>query len=694
MTGRRYLVAALMVASWLLPPTPMTGQEGAAVEAWNNPRTMELVRQAIDRRTTQSVDSTLQTYTADARGYVYFMLDAPQLERQTLVRTDQVAVQVYWRSPDDLRQRIIGLREQKELPVTGLYYYLDRMTLVQDNFDEGIIIADGDNVDNVPHPIAAGAESVYEYRLTDSLTLRLPGVPDPVRVHEVEVRPRDTSLPAVVGSIFLEGGSGALVRMAFTFTPAAYVDPRLDFINVTLENGLWQGRYWLPYEQRLEIRREMPELDLPVGTLIRTRLRVGEYRFNQELPEWIFESFSPITLAPREQREIFPFERPIDAEWRMEGFGEPAAVGDLRQEARTLVRDRMMSGLPRSRLGIEGASDVFRFNRAEGAFVGFGWGFRPGERTTLRLKSGWAFGAEHPVLEAALTTPGTRPFRVGAFLNRRAEVGGTTPAAGLTNTFAALVFGEDWYDPFYTSGGEAAGELPLSPEWSLLLSARLERQRSAALTTTYSLLEPDDPHRRVRPIDEGTHASLAAGVRWDPQTVTGGWWSEVEASAGALRGSQSTFTFARAQIDGGLSWSRSARRASLELRTTAGLSLGTVPRQELYLLGGRADLPGYRHRAFGGDRFALARVVGSADLLHPWLRPRISAAAGWTGVSRRGHPALQEWNAVTTGGIRPAVGIGAGLFYDLFRVDVARGLGVGGLTQLIVEIQPNFWDFL
>ena len=230
-------------------------QDGAP--AWNDAGVSELVSRAIQRRSTESVDTALQNYSAQGRGFVYFLLDAPELDRQSLVRTDQVALEVYWRAPDQIRQRIVGLRERRDLPVTRLYYYLDRMTVVQDNYGSAIVIADGDNVKDVPHPIAGGATDVYDYRLADSMTLRLPGLDGPVRVNEVQVRPKDASQPAFVGSVFLEQATGALVRMAFTFTPSAYVDPRLDYINVNLENGLWNGRYWLPYEQRLEIRRDI-----------------------------------------------------------------------------------------------------------------------------------------------------------------------------------------------------------------------------------------------------------------------------------------------------------------------------------------------------------------------------------------------------------------------------------------------------
>jgi hypothetical protein len=40
------------------------------------------------------------------------------------------------------------------------------------------------------------------------------------------------------------------------------------------------------------------------------------------------------------------------------------------------------------------------------------------------------------------------------------------------------------------------------------------------------------------------------------------------------------------------------------------------------------------------------------------------------------------------------VGAGVGLFFDIVRIDVARGLGGGGVWEVIVEANPSFWDFL
>jgi hypothetical protein len=688
----RAALLATLIAVVLAHPAPAGAQSVDA--GWNDARTMEVVRRGMQRRSIEVVDTALRDYRADARGFVYFLLDAPELDRQSLVRTDQVAVEVFWRAPGQVRQRIVGLRERRELPVTRLYYYLDRMTVVQDNYADGIVIADGENVNDVPHPIAPGGEAFYHYRLVDSLTLRLSGIPDPVRVHEVQVRPRDEGVPAIVGSVFLEERTGALVRMTFTFTPSAYVDPRLDYINVTLENGLWQGRYWLPHEQRLEIRREMPELDLPFGTIIRTRMRIGDYRFNEGVPEWLFMGEYPISLAPRDQRQAFPFEQPIDADWRTAGIGRPAEVGEIRGAAQALLRERAISGLPRGRVALGTASDVFRYNRAEGLTLGIGGALRPSQDLGIRVQGGWAFGAGHPVARTELSGgPGGR-FNASAHLNRAGDVGGFMHGSGITNTLGALVLGDDWTDPFHASGARATMRLPLRDTWSLRGTARAERQRSAELTSTFALFGDASDFRPVRSIDAGDHLSASVALRRDLPMVAGGWWGEARLAAGHLGAAAADFRFGRVEVETGLAWTRPERRARLDLLASGGIALGDLPRQELILLGGRGTLPGYDHRGFGGDRFLLGSALATADLTHPWLRGRAFGALGWTGAGSAGRAALREWGAQTSGGLMPTVGVGLGVFYDLLHVDLSRGLGPGGRTQLMIEAQPTFWGVL
>jgi hypothetical protein len=149
-------------------------------------------------------------------------------------------------------------------------------------------MGDGDEVEAVLHPVGPGSESVYDFWLADSLTVSYAGGAEEVRVYEVRVRPRDFERPGFVGTIYLDRATAAVVRMRFSFTAASYIDPYVDHIRIALDNSLWMGRFWLPYQQEIEIRREIPTLDLMLGSVIQGRFDVRGYDFNVELDDRVF----------------------------------------------------------------------------------------------------------------------------------------------------------------------------------------------------------------------------------------------------------------------------------------------------------------------------------------------------------------------------------------------------------------------
>jgi hypothetical protein len=677
------------------------GAQAPAAEGWNSPRALELIARARDRRSQALADTGMLDYQADARGYVYFYLDRPGTSERSLVKTDQVALDVMWKAPNLAKQRIVGLRDAKNLP-TNIRYHEDHLTVVQDNFGDLIRYGDGDEVRDVLHPAAGGGPSTYDYRLNDSLAIRTPGSTEPVRVYEVQVRPRDPSRPAMIGSVFVDRRGGDIVRMSFTFTSAAYVDRQLDYINASLENALYKGRFWLPHRQQVELRRGFREVGFPVGGMIRGTMRISNYRFNQGLSSALFFG-PPVVSVPESQRRRFGFEQPMDAELKEEGIGPTTELAEVRRQAAELIRGRMLSGLPALRAAAPAASSVLRYNRAEGVVAGFGTQLHPRETLRLEARGGWAFGPMHPVADGAATV--THPgYRLGArgFLNDPRDVGVGPVVSGAVNTLSALVAGRDYSDLFYAGGLEGWGERALGG-WTGTLRLRAEDHRSARLESTYSL---GGTLRPVRPVDEG---KMLGGslffARAAPSEVARGWSASAGADGGVLRGEEpdeldptftvtGTRTFVRPRVELGYVRRWTPARAELEASTSAGVALGELPRQALFLIGGRGTVPGFPFRAFGGDRFALARVQGSADVAGSWLRGRAFATAGWADAGGRGRFPLAAWGAVPTGDPRVSLGAGVGLFYDIVRFDVARGLGPGGRWELIFEANPSFWDFL
>ena len=283
--GTAFLVAGLCGTA-LLVGTPAGGQQTAP--SWNDAQVLRLLDRATELRSSATVDPDFSSYSAEARGYVYFFVDRPDSATQFLVKADQVALDLYWRAPNQTLQRIVGQRDEKLLP-TRIRYHIDHLTVVQDDFGDFIRMGDGDEVEQVVHPVSDRGRNVYDFQLSDSLTLSYAGGAEVIRVYEVRVRPRDFSRPGYVGTVFLDRDRAAIVRMNFSFTPASYVDPYIDYIRISMDHSLWMSAHWLPYRQEVEIRREIPMLDFMSGSIIRSRFDVRGYEFNVEIPDQLFD---------------------------------------------------------------------------------------------------------------------------------------------------------------------------------------------------------------------------------------------------------------------------------------------------------------------------------------------------------------------------------------------------------------------
>jgi hypothetical protein len=655
--------------------------QGQEDTTWNSARVLALIERARDARQELVVDSAMHAYQADARGFVYFFIDRPDDPERTLVKADQIALEVYWRAPNDTKQRIVGLRDEKVLP-TNIRYHLDHLTVVQDEFGDLIRLGDGDEVAAVLHPAAPGSQRVYDFRLADSLTLSFAGGRDPVRVFEVDVRPRDLDLPGFVGSLFLDRATAAIVRMTFTFTPSSYVDPYLDYIRISLDNGLWLDRFWLPYRQEVELRRELPQLDFLAGSIIRGRFEIGNYRFNEPLPADVF--FTPgVGAVPEDERRAFPFERPLFADLESEGLAPSSALEDVERRVRSMVADRTLSGLHRTRLHVASFSDAVRYNRAEGLFLGMGAAFRPRATLAVRTHGGWAFGREAFAGRIEMTGGHRRP-RTGLalYLDRLRDLGPLPGASGIVNSLATVA-GEDYLDPFFTRGAEAFHRLG-EPRGGRGLDLRLRWERHDSATMG---VRSATSYRPLRGVDEGWVRSLELGLDL-PDLPTG---ARLRTDTRLAHAGSSTYLTGQAH----LAWSR--QEAFQRLRFALDARIGAVgdgaPRQELYLFGGRGTLPGHDYRRQVGNRYWLVRGETGHAVRAPWVDVHAFLAVGraWMADDRGVPPGWPGRGDIAT---RASLGAGVDLLWDVLRVDVAHGLGEGGDWALVFEISPRFHPWL
>ena len=691
----------------LVLPAPVGAQGGE----WDSPRVLRMVEDARVRRALPYEDSALRSYSADAQGYVYFYLDREENEELTLVKVDQVALEVYWAYPGSTKQRIVGLRDESVLP-NRMRYHLDHLTVVQNEFGDRIRLGDGDEVQSVVHPIAPGSEAIYNFRLADSLTLRLGGLPEPLRVYEIEVRPRDRSAPGFVGSVYVDAAAADIVRMDFTFTRSSYVDRRLDYIRISLENGLWEGRFWLPYEQRVELRRQLPELDFPAGAVIRGEMQVRDYAFNVPLPPSLFRG-PAVTSVPRAQREAYEFEQELFAELAEEGLAADPDLEALQEEAASLIGQRFLEGLPPLRLDLRGASSVLRFNRTERVHAGLGLSYRfAGGAATARAGAGYSFGTEEPTARLGVDMD-VRDWvvEVEGWWNQPRDLG-YPAAAGVMNTLSSLAaaagaeFGHDFQDIWFSRGGRIAlgTDAPVFERWTPRVEAQLEFARDPlSLVDGFESDPGDELNRPLAMIDRGRDARVLIGLTRNAGSESArGWDAALSLEGGSFAPDEGS---ALADLAGGdMQYGRSlvdvhARRASVErtwqldARLRAGLLFGDAPAQHYFLLGGRGTVPGYDFRSYSGFGAALLQLEVRRRVRTPWISARASSALGWTALNLDEAP-TDRLPGVRRGTVGPSVGLGVGFVNEILWLDVWRGLGDDGDWEVLLTVDPRLWDIL
>lgn len=663
----------------------VTGVGGLPARQWNSPGAVSLAMRAMARRATMGRDAAPLSYTALARGLVTFEVQAGRALAGPPIRikTDQVAVAVSRRAPGPPRQRIVGWRELADLP-TDIRYHRDHLALLPAAFGTRIGLGEGHEVRDVLHPLAPGADSVYDYALGDAIVVALPA--QTVTARRLQFRPKDPTGPAAVGEAWLDVTSADLIVLEFGFTRAAFRDATLEDIVVRLEQGLWEGRYWLPRQQDLTIRRRGAWLDFPMRGIIRTHFVVEDYRFDVA---GLRVGGPLLVVAPEEERNRFVWSESLGA---VVARGNPSGTPDpaeVRSRVRRLVGASVVSGLPRWGLGASRVSDVIGFNRVEGLRLGVGGVVRPRRgRLAIRgwLGRGWADGRWKARLEATHQAGGSEEW-IRAFRVVR-DIADEPVIAPLLNALGAQELGVDFGD-YYLTRGVAAGGSVRFPAVSVSYRGSIERiarvavrARSAAGTFRPNPDLGDGVYRRV-------DVALASGR--SSYGMTTSWSGMVAIEAGSGRG----VDYGRLTLSGTVTIGSPS--SGLVFAGFGGLGSAGLPAHRSFSLGGRGTLPGTPFRRWGGRSMVAVRAEGRVPIPAPRLGSGLVdsgsrvvlapfVAAGWAGRSG-GLP----WKE--TGGGQGGVGVGLEWFHRLLRFELGRGVREGG-WRFGVSLRSEFRDIL
>lgn len=658
----------------------------------------------------QLADSTLQSFQADAHGFLAFLgqFGEGMIIPPKVVQSEELALSIAWWQPDRSVQRLVGRRDTTMLP-GNVGYYRDRYRVVMDNLPDRIRLGDGQDTRDVPHPLAYNADSIYEYVAGDSLRI---GLPDrDILVDEVKFRPRNPAMPAAVGSIYLDRETAAVVRLSMTFTRAAIRDKRIETLVITLENGLVNGRYWLPRRQEVEVSRGSTWFDIPARGIVRGHWEIGNYTVNErvpaavaQLPQWSSVSSDSLRSHPFEGRvvDVLPPEMKV---------ASSEDVKRARIEAAAAVQASLLTRPARASVSGRGVSDFLRYNRAEGLALGIGGTHRAnGIQVSARVRYGFSDRQLKGSLVAGMASAFNRMPNAQLFIEREYRDVSSRERAGVTNSLAAGVLGSDYTMLVDT---RSAGLLwRHSPDSRFRWRLAFEEDRPTSVNATS--LSGSFMGAPEAWILKGARLAVDGAGGWvqNESRSTSGLW-QVNAGVGAYRGEAKdiaadivccvylprTVRPVAMQLQGELHVTRSwSDGNALFLRTAGGLAAGRdLPPQWLLFAGGTWSAPGYAVRQFGSRAFLSQRAEWRTRIpapsiplgkygrspAHATVAPFVQVLATSSGLPSR----------PLTPGLYPSVGVGALFFYDLVRVDAARGLRHGE-WRFSIDVDRSFWGIL
>jgi hypothetical protein len=735
-------------------------------------------------------DSSLQSYDAKAHQRISVGLGFRAIGRERLLVRTEVASRVRWSRAQGALVEITG--ERSVAPAFGgtadfepdmlspVPYYPGKEALwIGGN---GLARAEVDDRELV-HPLALGSEAYYRYSSGDSLIFTLP---DGARItlRELRVEPRRPEWRLSVGSFWFDNSSGQLVRAVYRFSAPMDIwavakeesrrskeDPtrsgglnelreleeeedvpgwvrgmmsplKANLEAVTIEYGLFGGRFWLPRTQyaeakaqasfmRLPVRieesftyssvngpEEMPALSPPPRSVWDSLFGGDTTRWRDLTPEQRRERNRAIARAAgsgaerrarqreRECAETGSYTRAWD---RYEGslqvnvrvpcdstllLNSPDLSPSIYDSGEGLFgiseRGELLKALdfslqsawaPRPIAYDYGLAQT-RYNRVEGLSTGIAASTELGKGYSIDGSARIGFGDWSPNAElGGSRTNGRTAWRLAGY-RRLAVVSDWGAPLSFGAGLGALLFGRD--DGFYYRSAGLDLTRTIS-EGSLTTRFFAEHHSEAEVTTGFNLAramgtgtEFGENIVAARGNVAGLSIRDARSAGLDPQ----GWraFSELRLEGGLFDPSADS-------ADAGF-YSRAAvdltvsrgfgKRAAASLTVGAGIS-DKAPVQRQFLLGGTETVRGQRPGTQGGETYWLTRLEFGRGIAA--ARGVVFGDIGWAGPrSMWSHPG------------RPMSGAGVGVsFMDgLVRADLARGIYPSKRFRFDLYVEARF----
>lgn len=682
---------------------------------YTSPALSSLVASAA--RANHAVPQTLSGYRAHIESEIALLVNNPSgpdgvsgttaATTEAAAQIEQFQLDVSWKRSGLFDQRMIGYRARQLGPMfsaltivprpwTAPTLYGDRMSLM---FGGGPSFGTPDSLRRqMPsvHPFAADRERYYRFSGGDTVAKIRSGTRI-VPVVRVDVEPREGKHDAILfaGQVFVNAANGEIVRMRgriklmappseSRLTKLVRFIGRVDEIAyIDFENSERDGQYWLPRRQRIEYQ---------VNTALtesRATIRIQSVWNDVALETTPVGSTDVDTLgAPKYTFSIASSDSTSKWDAWSKDLGAQSSDVSARDFDDVAPPALRPDGSAQWRWQARGFTDLVRYNRVEGVFVGMAGllDFRdaaPG--LAIRAFGGWAFNertAKGGIELTRVAQPWITSVRAERQLASTNDLTVTTGASG--GNIVASLFGaedNDWVDRRIVSAG-------VSREFGVKHSSALRLEVARGTDHGFSDILPHGliggDFRANRPVVNGSYVRSRAQFDLGRNIVTSSLASGIGASLSYERG-DGELAWQRSQIESLLQ--RTFGRFVLGARTDAAYVAGNhLPTQQLLEVGGAEGLPGYDYKEFAGDQAVVIRTTAAylmpllqspiriSRLVLPAIAPQLQVGFfGGQATARdatRAQLAALGWK--TTEGFKGSVDVRLRFFSGAFSVGAAR----------------------
>lgn len=699
----------ILVTAVLAVQTP-AGDSSAYLDA----EARRLVAASRSRR--ETIDRSITAYSTTMRERIGVGIRA--LRRDRMLYRRELALRINWRRDSVALIDVIGARQsvpavapKRELPEdlkrdVGDYAFDpadDRLTIGftsrRDTTRDSTSTRDSTRERGLDfqHPLAPGSEAHYRFATGDSSIVVFPNGRT-IRLRELRILPRRLDVRLLSGSFWIDEESHAVVRALVRPARAfdleqdvgddgkhipGFVKPiRVEFRFLTIDYGLWEGRWWMPrliamdavatagsfLQMPVRYERVYDDYDVTGDTTLRRAAR-------PPAPTAVEDSIARAACHAREEAEqiscqcrfgrclAFRVNLPTDTAALLSSTVLPppfgAANDSLISAGEMNELTQALGKLPLAPWQLSARPPrwgLARYNRIEALSLGARGDVDLGrlriDGTGRIATADWSFDVEGGLVRENATTR----VRLAGYY-RLTAVDPTARSLGIGNSLNALILGRDDGEYFRGTGADLTISPPVTLPQRFTVRLYAEQQRPVLKETEASLphlFNKDHLFRDNIQADVADQVGAAITFRTqrgiDPEHNR--WSTDV-----TLDGGTGTYDFVRASST--LRITVPMGRVAGAVEVGGGISAGRVPVQSYWYLGGPGTMRGYDGNARSGDAFWRGRL----ELANQWPAARLVLFTDVGGAGPREHLSVAKSLA--------AVGVGASFLDGLVRVDFA-----------------------